>query len=172
MPTKYSLHSRSPDPPAERDGGGSGRPVIVVGCDRRTESGVALERAIELARELEGEVRAVHVVDLRDYPVDPDRGDWEEKGKERLAAERERISSLLAGRGVRWSYVEARGDPAAALMATARGADTRMIVIGGHGPGLGGMIHRLVSPGVSRRLSKRSPCPIVVAGGVDSGSGR
>jgi nucleotide-binding universal stress UspA family protein len=146
VPTKYSLRPRPTNPPAERDGGGSARPLIVVGCDRRAESGGALETAVRLAHELDAEVRAVHVVDLRDYPVDPDRGDWEEKGEERLVAERERISSLLVGRGVAWSYFQARGDPASALIAAA-GADSKMIVIGGHGPGLGGFVHRLVSPG-------------------------
>ena len=53
-------------------------PVVVVGYKNSADSRHALETAIGLARPLGALVRVVHVVEIGDYPVDPDSEDWEE----------------------------------------------------------------------------------------------
>lgn len=143
-------------------GGGRRRPVIVVGYDRREESEAALDAAVEQAGKLSTDLRVVHAVDLRDYPVDPDMADFEEQGQARLDEERRHVAAVLSGRGPSWSYIQARGNPASLLIAAAQDANTRMIVIGGHTPGIGGLIHRLLSPAVLRRLMKKSLYPVLV----------
>ena len=89
--------------------------VLVVGFDRRPESLAALETAAELGRRLAAELRVIHAVDLTDYPVDPDRADWEDKAQEVLQHEQETVAHQLLDYEFGWSYVALHGDPVRAL---------------------------------------------------------
>ncbi len=52
---------------------------IVVGVNRDPASQEALIVAADLARRLHAHLHVVHVVDLADYPIDPDASDWEQR---------------------------------------------------------------------------------------------
>jgi len=103
---------------------------IVVGYASSAASRRALSVAATLATDLGVRLHVVHVVDLRDYPVDPELPDWERQGADRLAAERAEVDALLADWPGDWSYDLQRGDPARALAAIATREQARMIVVG------------------------------------------
>ena len=118
--------------------------TIVVGYASSAASRHALSVAAELAADLGARLQVVHVVDLRDYPVDPDLPDWEQQGAARLAAERAEVDALLADWSGEWGYDLQRGDPARALAATAAREHARMIVVGSRAAsGLGVALERL-----------------------------
>jgi nucleotide-binding universal stress UspA family protein len=104
------------------------------------------------------------VVDLLDYPVDPDLPDWEERGASRLAAERAEVGSVLADWPGEWDYQVRRGDPARALAEIAAGRQARMIVVGtSHGSGLAVALERLA--GTIRSVAhalERADIPVLV----------
>ncbi|HEV2369893.1 MAG TPA: universal stress protein, partial [Acidimicrobiales bacterium] len=101
----------------------------MVGFDAGTEALAVLAEAADLARRLDAQVTVVHAVDLRDYPVDPDASDWEEKLGPALASEQQAAAALLTETNLTWSYRLFRGDPAAALIEAAEEEDALMIVV-------------------------------------------
>jgi nucleotide-binding universal stress UspA family protein len=105
-------------------------PMIVAGYANPGASGRALAVAAELARDLQAHLTVVHVVDLDDYPVDPDAADFEVEAARRLQAERAEVTEQLAGSGVTWTYTVARGNPVDALTRIAEQVQARFIVIG------------------------------------------
>jgi nucleotide-binding universal stress UspA family protein len=137
---------------------------IVVGYASSVASRRALTVAAELAGDLGARLHVVHVVDLLDYPVDPDLPDWEERGASRLAAERAEVGSVLADWPGEWDYQVRRGDPARALAEIAAGRQARMIVVGtSHGSGLAVALERLA--GTIRSVAhalERADIPVLV----------
>src|SRR3954463_15216092 len=94
----------SDDPDGDPAGGVSGgsaraghRTTLVLGFDRDEASHAALAVAVDLAARLAAEIVVVHIVDLDDYPIDPDSADWEERAGEALAEERHQVEEALAG---------------------------------------------------------------------------
>jgi nucleotide-binding universal stress UspA family protein len=136
--------------------------VLVVGFDRRPESLTALMTAAELGRRLAAELRIIHAIDLTDYPVDPERGDWEDSGQEALQQEEETVAHELAHYQYSWSYVALRGDPVRALSRVADETDALMIVVGSRGEGWHRVLDRMASPSVSHRLIERCGRPVLV----------
>ena len=59
----------------------SNLPKIVAGYHASQASLHALAAAKDLAEQMKAEIHVVHAIDLSDYPIDPDRSDWEEKGR-------------------------------------------------------------------------------------------
>jgi nucleotide-binding universal stress UspA family protein len=137
---------------------------IVVGYASSAASRRALTVAAELAGDLAARLHVIHVVDLLDYPADPDLPDWEEQGTARLAAERDEVGSILADWPGQWSYQLQHGDPARALAEMAARVHARMIVVGTrHGSGFGAALERLA--GTARSVAhalERADTPILV----------
>lgn len=137
--------------------------VIVVGYAATPTSRHALAVAAQLAGELGDQLVVVHVVDLRDYPVDPDLPDWEQQGEARLAAERDEVTALLADWPGRWAYQLGRGDPAAAIASVATEQQARMIVVGTRGAGFSAALQHLL--GATRSVPhalERAGIPVLV----------
>ena len=136
--------------------------VLVVGFDRRPESLTALMTAAELGRRLAAELRVIHAIDLTDYPVDPDRGDWEDKGQEVLHREQEIVAHRLADYEYGWSYVAVHGEPVRELSRAADESDALIIVVGSRGEGWHRLYDRIASPSVSHRLIQHCGRPVLV----------
>jgi nucleotide-binding universal stress UspA family protein len=147
---------------------------IVVGYASSAAGRRALTVAAELAADLGARLHVVHVVDLLDYPVDPDGSDWEEQGSARLAAERAEVDSALAGWPGQWDYQLQRGDPAHALAEVAGQLRARMIVVGSrHGSGLAAALERLA--GTARSVAhalERANIPVLVVPDHSAGKNR
>src|SRR5215212_10759749 len=101
---------------------------VVVGFDEEPQSQAALRFAIDLARRLDAELEVVHVVDLRDYPVDPDSDEWESGSSERLAFAMELVRTAVGKSTQSWSYHAWRGDPVHLLATVAEEHGALMIV--------------------------------------------
>lgn len=166
------LPSSHPDTPAAPVRQGVAQPasqasktepaVLVVGFDRRPESLTALMTAAELGHRLAAELRVVHAIDLTDYPVDPDRGNWEDKGQQVLQQEQETVAHQLAHYEYGWSYAALHGDPVRALSRVADESGALMIVVGSRGEGWHRVFDRMASPSVSHRLIERCGRPVLV----------
>ena len=92
---------------------------LLVGYDWRPASQQALIVGAHLAELLDAHLTVMHVVDLEDYPIDPDRSDWEEAAEKEVALQQDYASGLLEDRPIRWTYQVARGHPAQQLAKTA-----------------------------------------------------
>ncbi|MFL6160683.1 MAG: universal stress protein [Jatrophihabitantaceae bacterium] len=143
-----------------------GRPgrAIVVGYADSEASRRALTVAAELAADLGARLAVVHVVDLRDYPADPDLPDWEGAGAARLAAERTEVEGILANWSGQWTYELVRGEPARAIADIAAREHARMIVVGSRGgSGFGAALDRVLSAARSVTHSlERADTPVLV----------
>ena len=106
--------------------------TIVVGYASTAASRRAVQEAARLATDLDAVLHVVHVVDLRDYPVDPDTPDWDSAGEARLMQERREVEGLLAEHRLDWTYDLLRGDPARGIADTAARHHAYMIVVGTH----------------------------------------
>lgn len=135
---------------------------IVVGFDEEPQSQAALRFAIVLARGLDAHLDVVHVVDLRDYPVDPDSDDWESASNANLIRTAEHIRAAVDDSNRSWSYFAWRGDPVHLLATVAEENGALMIVVGTHGAGLSATLHRMTSGSVSRGLVGHSHIPVLV----------
>jgi len=135
---------------------------IVVGFDEEPQSQRALMTAIDLARRLDAHLDVVHVVDLRDYPLDPDSDDWETASSAKLTRTAEHVRAVVADSTQSWSYYAWRGDPVHLLATVAEEAGALMIVVGTHGAGFTATLHRMTSGSVSRGLVGHSHIPVLV----------
>jgi len=137
-------------------------PQLLLGHDRRQPSQTALAFAIELALCLKAHLHVAHIVTLGDYPVDPDRADWEDESHRVLTAERGVIHATLALSQLRWTYHESHGEPVTVLMELAEQHEVDIIVVGTSSRGV---IQRLLSPSVSRGLLQHQRRPVLVVPG-------
>lgn len=129
---------------------------LVMGFDLAPASQCALEVAADLARRLDAHLHVVHVVDLSDYPIDPDGANWEEQAQAALAMEQETVRAALSAFEGQWTYHAWRGNPAALLVTVADEYDALMLVIGASREGLGPAISHLLNRSVSRGLTGSS----------------
>ncbi len=139
-----------------------GAATIVVGFDRSAASLLALRAAADLGRRLGARLAVVHAIDLADYPVDPDAGDWELQAKEALSAEREVVATELAGYEPGWAHRCLRAPAGDALSRVADDEDALMIVVGMRHYGLARVVDHLLDPPVSKQVMKRSGRPVLV----------
>jgi nucleotide-binding universal stress UspA family protein len=145
---------------------------LVVGYDRRETSRYALSMATDLTRKVGGHLHVVHVVDLLDYPVDPDSSEWEEQAQVALGHERRRVDALMEGSGVEWTYHPERGQPVGALIAVADRFDALMIVVGTRGAGMGASMQRFLGGGsVSHGLIQEPGRPVLIVSRPPGGHG-
>jgi nucleotide-binding universal stress UspA family protein len=115
---------------------------VVVGFDRCPASHHALRFAIELAAPLNAHLHVAHIIDLQDFPVDPDGDDWEQCFADTLDQERATACDLLSALPGNWTYYAHRGDPAHVLAALADTHDALMIILGTARGGLMSAIDR------------------------------
>lgn len=152
------------------DGADHGRATtsLVVGHSHDPAADDALCVAADLARRLHADLHVVHGVDLSDYPIDPDRPDWEAQARRTLAAQRRRVAAVLAGSPGSWTYHAGHGDPAGLLIEVAEETDALMIIVGSHGEGLGATFERLLGGSVSRAVLRRQHRPVLIVPGSDT----
>ena len=156
---RASNHVRAPDTSEPTR---QGTVHLVLGYDASLASQGALAVATNLAGRLQAELHIVHAIALTDYPIDPDRADWEEQGSLALAAEREAIEAALRFHSSGWTYHEWRGEPVRLLCQLADAHEALMVIVGINHAGRGAGLHRLITGSVSRRLTEQAPCPVLV----------
>lgn len=115
---------------------------IVVGYDGSDAS----RRALDAAADLAGYGSRLAVVSVAPHPVSENGGP--------LADARER----LLRRHVEARYLEPFGEPAEALVATARELEADLVVVGRRKSSL----QRLVLGSVSAKVVRRAPCDVLV----------
>jgi nucleotide-binding universal stress UspA family protein len=126
-------------------------------------SGCALEVAADLARRLDARLHVVHVIDLSDYPIDPDAADWEEQAQKALALEQETVHTALKTFNGQWTYHAWRAEPATLLAKVADEYDAFMVIIGARRDGFGAAITHLLSRSISANLTgHRGHRPVLV----------
>jgi nucleotide-binding universal stress UspA family protein len=136
--------------------------TLVVGCRRDPSGERVLTVAIDIARRLHAQLRVIHIVELIDYPIDPDSVDWEQQCVRTLDEQRSWVERTLAGSGLEWAYEVRRGDAAVELARAAAEYDALFIVVGSRGAGLGAAISRLERPSVSHRAIGCQGRPVLV----------
>jgi nucleotide-binding universal stress UspA family protein len=137
---------------------------VVLGHRAGPYGEVVLRHGADLATRLRAALHVVHVVDLSDYPIDPDSPDWEQQARQTLAAEQHDVESALADLPGSWTYHAAHGDPVALLRQVADSYDALMFIVGSRGESAAHVISRLLGtrPSVSHGLIARSHRPVLV----------
>jgi nucleotide-binding universal stress UspA family protein len=134
---------------------------IVAGYHASPASLTALGTAKDLAERMNAEIHVVHAIDLSDYPIDPDRADWEEQAHERPASQRENIDAVMSNFWGRWFVHIHRGDAFAVLCQIANQCDAAMIVIGARTGGLA-RVERFATLSVVGKLLNHPGRPVLV----------
>ena len=109
-----------------------------------------------------GRLHVVHVIEIKDYPVDSDAADWEQQGAAVIAEQRRRVEARLGDAGVPWSYEDRHGDPASELARVAADRHALMIVLGTRGEGIRQALSRLIDPSVSHGVIGHQHRPVLV----------
>lgn len=135
---------------------------LVVGFDRYQLSEDALRFAITLAAPLNAHLHVAHIVDLDDFPIDPDGDDWQEHLIDALAQERAQACALLSAASVSWTYYANHGDPPRVLTALADAYDALMIIIGAARGGIMSVLDRAFGESVSAHLLRHAHRPVVM----------
>ena len=91
---------------------------LLVGIDRHPASHVALHTAAALATKLQARLEVVHVIDLSDFPIDPDSADWDTAAEATLNEQRRQVTLELAHFTGPWASHVRSGDPARILADT------------------------------------------------------
>lgn len=120
--------------------------VLVVGYDGHDHAAGTLRFAADFATRMGAQLQIVHVVDLEDYPVDPDSASWEEKAVEAVDEEREAARVTLQHWDGSWSYGVEHGDPVMALIRVATRTSAALIVVGAS---TGGFVRHFLSAHMS-----------------------
>ena len=132
------------------------------GFDRYPASHQALSFAMGLAVPLHAYLHVTHVVDLDDFPIEPDRDDWERRIVDTVERERTEACTMLASLPGNWSYYCHEGNPAHLLATIADANDALMIIIGSSRGGLVSGIERVVGESVSSHLVHHGLGPVVL----------
>jgi nucleotide-binding universal stress UspA family protein len=137
---------------------------LVLGYRASPYGQAVLHHGADLAARLGAALHVVHVVDLSDYPIDPDSPDWEQQAQKTLAAEQRDVESTLVDLPGSWTYHAAHGDPVTLLCQVADSHDALMFIVGSRGEGARRVISRLLGtrPSVSHGLIARSHRPVLV----------
>lgn len=136
-------------------------PTLVVGYVDSPEGNAALDHAAGLAQLLDADLHIVHVVDLADYPVDPDSSDWEQQGRARLSLIRSHAISHVGALRSHTTYAENTGDPAHALQEAAYRHSAMMVVVG-LDTRTSNPLTRLLSSNVTKSLIRYLECPVLL----------
>jgi nucleotide-binding universal stress UspA family protein len=141
---------------------------LVVGHDQSQGSQTALLVGADFANHLNAHLHVVHVVDLSDYPVDPDLADWEEQAQAKVAREEALVRLSLQGQNL-WTYHLMRGDAVTSLTTVADEYSALMIIIGSRGGRhMNALLGWMLGGSISHGLNHKSRRPVlVVPPGVD-----
>lgn len=132
---------------------------LVAGYVPHPAGQAAVTTAAAMAKRLGARLLVVHVVDLGDYPIDPDSADWEEHAETTIAQERVQVQALLEAFDVPWEFMTERGDPARRLLALAARRHALMIVVGMARQGLAA---HLLEASVARRIARYTDRPVLL----------
>jgi nucleotide-binding universal stress UspA family protein len=135
--------------------------TIVVGYDETDPAKRALEQAVELARLLKAKLVVTSVAPVLSGmaasrgigPYDP--ADPPEEHREELAHARD----FLVDKGVAAEFELTLGHPADAIVELAEKHGAELIVVGTREPGF---VERLLGGSVSRAVSKRAHCDVLI----------
>ncbi|XAS77146.1 universal stress protein [Dermatophilaceae bacterium Sec6.4] len=105
---------------------------IVVGFDDHEASRKALLQAVELSAALQVHLHVVHVIGMRDTPIDPDSMDWEEEFDEHLKKLQQHARQLITLPADAWTYHAVDGDAWRQMLLLSEQVDAGMIVVGQH----------------------------------------
>ena len=141
-----------------------GRRVILVGVDGSEESAAALVWAIDKARELNGEVVAVHAVEtpfLAYYSLEAGApGQLDERLREGIKrAFEDEWCGPLKESGVPYRMLLMNGRAASVIADVAEQLHAELVVVGRRGRG---GVSRLLLGSVSNELAHSCPAPVVV----------
>lgn len=132
---------------------------IVVGYDGSDESKRALAKAAELAGKFSAAVTVVNAAAVHGgpavhgaLPVDPDE-------LTEVQTELTEAKTILEGQGITPKLVEGRGDPADAIIETAKEAGADLVVVGTRGLNA---VARTLLGSVSTRVAHEAPCDVLV----------
>jgi nucleotide-binding universal stress UspA family protein len=140
--------------------------TIVVGYDGGKPATRALERAIEQARSTAAHLVVVAVAELPLNPEGPQSfGTLDDTPVRMVLVEPSELEGVLAEareriepEGLTADYVWSVGDPARAIIATARDRRATLIVIGSHHHGLFG---RLLGSDVAAEVRREAGCDVL-----------
>lgn len=132
---------------------------LLVGYDSSPASRRAVGVAAQLAEALDADLTVLHSVGLEDYPIDPDRPDWEEMAERRISELEAMAVELLQNAPIRWEYETARGDPASALAKAASDLEVLIIVVGASRRNV---VRRMSHGSVGQTLSRCQAKPVLV----------
>ncbi|WP_186525993.1 universal stress protein [Leekyejoonella antrihumi] len=141
---------------------------VVVGYDDQPAGRHALTYAVDLATRLDVILRVVHVIELGDFPVDPDSSSWDVQMHEHERLLADEVHRAVSLPDVQWAYETVRGDPWYALMAEADRFDAWLVVVGQHthAHAIGTVIGRVLGSGrsatVGSSLVRHSRHPVLV----------
>jgi nucleotide-binding universal stress UspA family protein len=135
---------------------------IVAGYHASQAALRALAVAKDLGARMDADIHVVHGIDLGDYPVDPDAGDWEEEAEAHILAEEDTVETVMGDYPGRWYYHAVRDDPYHAICGKADQVDAAMIVVGSHGGGAGRVAERLAGTSTVKRLLNSAGRPVLV----------
>jgi nucleotide-binding universal stress UspA family protein len=135
---------------------------LLVGFDRCPSSQHALRFAITLAAPLNAHLHVAHIIDLEDFPIDPDGDDWVQRFADELAQERAQACDLLGALPGNWTYSAHHGGQAHTLTTLADADDALMIIIGAARGGLMSSLDRALGVSVSAHLIRHTHRPVLV----------
>jgi nucleotide-binding universal stress UspA family protein len=130
---------------------------ILAPIDFHGHSLDALEVAAQIARANDGEVTLLHVVPM-DEPIGGRMYDDDFKLQAEKDATRLAELALQALKGVRYSVVTEIGDPATAIIDTAKNRAADVIVMGTHGRKA---LMRVLMGSVAEQVLREAPCPVI-----------
>lgn len=136
---------------------------ILVPIDFSDCTAEVVDAAINAARNIDGQLVLLHVVDLPDgatdkTPVAGGPGAAEALEQEATTRLREHLQASQDA-GVQASTLTVRGDPAEAILAAADRGQVKQIVMGTHGRS---GVSRWLLGSVANRVMRRSPVPVQV----------
>ncbi len=138
------------------------RASLVVGYMNDPEGMNAVRYAIALANQLNADLHVLHVVDLSDFPIDPDTVDWEESGERALAKEEALVRAEMTALHGEATYDTTRGNPAQALGKHGDRYNALMVIVGTHGDHPGAGLRRFLGGSVGRTLVRHLDRPVLV----------
>lgn len=135
---------------------------IVVGYHASQAALRALAVAKDLGARMDAEIHVVHGIDLGDYAIDPDAGDWGDEAEAHILAEEDTVRTVMGDYPHRWYYHAVRDDPYHAICRMGDEVDAAMIVVGSHGGGAARVAERLVGTPTIKRLLNSAGRPVLV----------
>lgn len=138
------------------------RQSLVVGYMNDPEGLNALRYAVVLANQLASDLHVLHVLDLSDFPLDPDSQVYEDQGERMLAGEEAQVRSEMTALNGKFTYATARGDAAVALSQHGDLHNAMMVVVGTHGEHPGSGLARFFGGSVSRSLLRHLNRPVLI----------